>query len=92
MDIPVTIPEYGQCYTLDEDLTMEQAVEPVTQVTIEKSDVLDKIKTLKEELDDMEVIVKEEYLGEQADDDSISRLKLRLKEIEEQIVRIVEKN
>ena len=68
------------------------AVEPVTKVTIEKSDVLDKIKTLKEELDDMEVIVKEEYLGEQADDDSISRLKLRLKEIEEQIVRIVEKN
>ncbi|MCI9246700.1 MAG: hypothetical protein HFJ30_06225, partial [Clostridia bacterium] len=58
----------------------------------EKSDVLDKIKTLKEELEDMEVIVKEEYLGEQADDDSISRLKLRLKEIEEQIVRIVEKN
>ena len=92
VDIPVTIPEYGQCYTLDEDLTMEQAVEPVTKVTIEKSDVLDKIKTLKEELDDMEVIVKEEYLGEQADDDSISRLKLRLKEIEEQIVRIVEKN
>lgn len=92
VEIPVTIPEYGQCYTLDEELTMEQAVEPVTKVTIEKSDVLDKIKTLKEELDDMEVIVKEEYLGEQADDDSISRLKLRLKEIEEQIVRIVEKN
>ena len=92
VDIPVTIPEYGQCYTLDEDLTMEQAVEPVTKVTIEKSDVLDKIKTLKEELEDMEVIVKEEYLGEQADDDSISRFKLRLKEIEEQIVRIVEKN
>ena len=92
VEIPVTIPEYGQCYTLDEELTMEQAVEPVTKVTIEKSDVLDKIKTLKEELEDMEVIVKEEYLGEQADDDSISRLKLRLKEIEEQIVRIVEKN
>ena len=92
VNIPVTIPEYGQCYTLDEELTMQQAVEPVTKVTIEKSDVLDKIKTLKEELEDMEVIVKEEYLGEQADDDSISRLKLRLKEIEEQIVRIVEKN
>ena len=92
VEIPVTIPEYGQCYTLDDELTMEQAVEPVTKVTIEKSDVLDKIKTLKEELEDMEVIVKEEYLGEQADDDSISRLKLRLKEIEEQIVRIVEKN
>lgn len=91
-EIPVTIPEYGQCYTLDEELTMEQAVAPVAKATIEKSDVLDKIKTLKEELDDMEVIVKEEYLGEQADDDSISRLKLRLKEIEEQIVRIVEKN
>ena len=71
---------------------MEQAVAPIAKENIERNDVLDKIKTLKDELDDMETIVKEEYLGKEATDDSISRLKLRLKEIEEQIVRIVEKN
>ncbi len=91
-NIPVTIPSYGQSYTLDENLTMEQAVTPVVKENIERSDVLDKIKTLRDELDDMENIVKEEYLGDAANDESISRLKLRLKEIEEQIVRIVEKS
>ena len=40
----------------------------------------------------MEIIVKEEYIENKADDESISRLRLRLKEIEEQIVRIVEKS
>ena len=90
-NIPVTIPSYGESYTLNDELTMEQAVEPITKEKIERNDVLDKIKTLKEELDDMETIVKEEYLGKESNDDAISRLKLRLKEIEDQIVRIVEK-
>lgn len=90
--IPVTIPSYGQSYTLDDELTMEQSVEHVIVSNTEKNDVLDRIKTLRNELEDMESIVKEEYLGKEADDDSINRLKLRLKEIEEQIVRIVEKN
>lgn len=92
-NIPVTIPSYGESYTLNDELTMEQAVKlPVAQQNIERNDVLDKIKILKDELDDMEVIVKEEYLEKEVDDSSISRLKLRLKEIEEQIIKIVEKN
>ena len=90
INIPVTIPDYGECYTLDDQLTMEQVTTPVVRENIERNDVLDKIKTLKEELDDMETIVKEEYLGKSNNDDSISRLKLRLKEIEDQIVKIVE--
>ena len=91
-NIPVTIPSYGESYTLNDELTMEQAVTPAVKENIERNDVLDKIKTLKEELDDMETIVKEDYLGKEANNDSISRLKLRLKAIEEQIVKIVEKS
>ena len=90
-NIPVTIPDYGQTYTLDEQLTMEQTIQPVCQEIVERRDVLDKIKTLKEELDDMETIVKEEYLVQNASDDAIHLLKLRLNQIEEQIVKIVEK-
>ncbi len=90
--LPVTIPEYGQTYTLDENLTMEQTVAPMTTQIGVKREVMDKIRLLKNELNDMETIVKEDYLSKKDNEDEISLLKLRLKEIEDQIVRIVEKN
>ncbi len=90
--LPVTIPEYGQTYTLDDSLAMEQTVAPIAVQSPAKREVLDKIKLLKNELNDMESIVKEDYLSKKDNEDEISLLKLRLKEIEEQIVKIVEKN
>ena len=90
--LPVTIPEYGQTYTLDENLTMEQTVAPITPQMNIRRDVIDKIRLLKNELNDMETIVKEDYLAKKDNEEEISLLKLRLKEIEDQIVRIVEKN
>lgn len=92
IDLPVTIPEYGQTYTLDENLTMEQTVAPITPQINIRSDVIDKIRLLKNELNDMETIVKEDYLAKKDNEEKISLLKLRLKEIEDQIVKIVEKN
>ncbi len=88
----VTIPEYGQTYTLDENLTMEQTVAPITPQMNVRRDVMDKIRLLKNELNDMETIVKEDYLAKKDNEEEISLLKLRLKEIEDQIVKIVEKN
>ena len=90
--LPVTIPEYGQTYTLDENLTMEQTVAPIAIQSSAKREVLDKIKLLKNELNDMESIVREDYLSKKDNENEISLLKLRLKEIEDQIVKIVEKN
>lgn len=90
--LPVTIPEYGQTYTLDKNLTMEQTVAPITPQMNIRSDVIDKIRLLKNELNDMETIVKEDYLAKKDNEEEISLLKLRLKEIEDQIVKIVEKN
>lgn len=90
--LPVTIPEYGQTYTLDENLTMEQTVAPITPQMNLRRDVIDKISLLKNELNDMETIVKEDYLAKKDNEEEISLLKLRLKEIEDQIVKIVEKN
>ena len=90
--LPVTIPEYGQTYTLDDNLTMEQTVAPITPQMNVRRDVIDKIRLLKNELNDMETIVKEDYLAKKDNEEEISLLKLRLKEIEDQIVKIVEKN
>ena len=90
--LPVIIPEYGQTYTLDDNLTMEQTVAPIAIQSSAKREVLDKIKLLKNELNDMESIVREDYLSKKDNENEISLLKLRLKEIEDQIVKIVEKN
>ena len=48
------------------------------------------MQTLKEELEDMEDIVKEEMLTETARDEEIEKLNEKMKELERQIVRIVE--
>ena len=48
------------------------------------------METLKEELQDMEVIVKEDLLSENPNDAEINILNERIKDLERQIVRIVE--
>ena len=48
------------------------------------------MQTLKEELEDMESIVKEDILTEYANDEEIAKLNDRIKELERQIVNIVE--
>ncbi len=53
-------------------------------------EILERMQTLKEELEDMETIVKEDYLNSDVDDSSIVGLKGKLKDLENQIVKIVE--
>ena len=54
-------------------------------------EIIDRMKTLKEELEDMETIVTEDYLNSSdVSDSEIVSLKSKLKELENQIVRIVE--
>ena len=48
------------------------------------------METLKEELADMESIVKEDILANTVNDDEISKLNERIKALEKQIVEIVE--
>lgn len=47
------------------------------------------METLKEELEDMEVMVKEDLLAEDTNDAEIEKLNQRIKELEQQIVKIV---
>ena len=46
--------------------------------------------TLKEEVEDMSIIVKEEMLHEDASDEEIEKLNEKIKELEQQIVKIIE--
>ncbi len=88
--IPVTIPSLGETYDLSKEIKVVDVVQDKLQPKFLRLEVIERMKTLKEELEDMETIVKEDYLNNNTDDSEIVRLKDKLKELENQIVRIVE--
>ena len=90
--IPVIIPEYGEEYELNEEVQRLGRVRGAKEHEKKyiRLEVLDRIQTLKEELEDMSDIVKEEMLSEDAKDQDIEQLNNRIKELEQQIVKIIE--
>lgn len=88
--IPVTIPSLGETYDLSKEIKIENAVEAPAKQRYLRLEIIERMQTLKEELEDMETIVKEDYLNSDIDDSNIIELKGKLKELENQIVRIVE--
>lgn len=88
--IPVIIPDFGESYDLEEKVGMVGKVQSKAKEQYLRLEVLERMNTLKEELEDMSNIVKEEYLDKYTDDSEIVKLKDKLKELENQIVKIVE--
>lgn len=90
--IPVTIPEYGETYDLERDIKLTNKLDRKDEKKYLKLQVLDRMNTLKEEIQDMEQIVKEELLTGDGSDAEIENINQRIKELEQQIVRIVEQS
>ncbi len=88
--IKVTIPSYGETYELKEEIKLTGVMNDNVKEQYLRLDVIDRMKTLKEELEDMESIVREEYLMNDTSDEEILKIKEKLKELENQIVKIVE--
>jgi len=90
--IPVIIPEYGEEYELNEEVQRLGRIKGTKERERKyiRLEVLDRIQTLKEELEDMSSIVQEEMLVEDAKDEDLEVLNNRIKELEQQIVKIVE--
>lgn len=91
-EIPVIIPEYGEQYELNEEVERLGRIKGTKERQREyiRLEVLGRIQTLKEELEDMSTIVQEEMLHEDAKDEDIEKLNDKIKELEQQIVRIIE--
>ncbi len=89
-NINVTIPSFGEKYELNDDINVINKIElkPASKYT--RLQILDRMQTLKEELEDMSDIVKEEMLTETAKDEELEKLNEKMKELERQIVKIVE--
>lgn len=88
--IPVTIPGYGETYDLEREIKLTDKLERKDAKKYLKLQVLERMETLKEEIQDMEQIVKEDILSDDANDSDIDNINNKIKELEQQIVRIVE--
>lgn len=90
--IQVTIPEMGETYELKEELEVINKID-YTQINNERYtrlEVLERLETLKDEIIDMENIVKEDLHNDNINDNEIEGLNEKIKELERQIVRIIE--
>ena len=89
-EISVTIPDFGEKYELSDEINVIDKVKARKASEYTRLQVIERMKTLQEELKDMEEIVKEEMLTESAKDEEIESLNEKMKELEKQIVKIVE--
>lgn len=89
--LPVTIPSFGDEYHIEADqVELIGNVEPKAVVKGVKAEAIERLEKLKDEITDMEKIVRDEILTEDATDEDVIKLNLRMKELESQILRIIQ--
>lgn len=89
--IPVTIPKYGEIYKVEDDkVKLNGRLNLDSIKRTQKIEIINKVKMLRDEITDMEDILKTEILTEDTKDDDINSITLKLKEIEKIIVSIIE--
>ncbi len=88
--IPVTIPDYGETYELSDEITMTNKIELTTRYKPLRLEVIERMQKLKDEVADMTKIIKEEIIEEKAKDTEVASINEKIKELEAQIVKILE--
>ena len=88
-NIPVTIPDYGETYELDENINIISKVDRFEKPRYLRLEVIDRLATLKEEIEDMEEMIKDDMFNTDKNDEEIQEINERIKELERQIVKII---
>ncbi len=90
-NIPVTIPKYGEIYNVhNNNVEFEEKLELESEKRAQKVELINRVKLLRDEMNDMEDILKNDILTEETKEDEINSITLKLKEIEKIIVSIIE--
>lgn len=87
-NIPVTIPEYAEQYSLDDSLVklISKTNEKYKYIRLE---LIDRLETLKEEIEDMTGFIKED-INNNTKDETLLKVNDKIKELERKILEIVE--
>lgn len=89
--INVTIPSLGEKYELkDNEIKLLEVIDLPEEKDYDKKEILSKVRTLQAEMDDLEIILREDILKQDGIENKQKEIKTRLKEIERLIVEIIE--
>ena len=87
--IPVTTPEFGETYKLEEQIEMVNKLERKVTKTL-RNEILERLDKLKEEIKDMDVYVRQDINDSNLKDADIFRINEKIKDLEKQIVNVIE--
>lgn len=88
--IPVTIPEYGESYTLGENISVSSQEYSNNQRKRLRKEVLERLHLLKDEIEDMTEIVKQDLYDEATEDMQVIQMREKIGQLERQIAAIIE--
>ncbi len=87
--IGTTIPEFGETYELNEQIQMTHKIERKVEKTI-KTEVIERLQKLKLEIKDMDEYVRQDMEDKDLKDADIFRINEKIKELEKQIINVIE--
>ena len=87
--IPVIVPSYGESYELKDQVVMTGKVATPKYFTM-RNEVLERLNKLQDEIDDMKDSVKEDISNKKLKDEDIFRINEKMKDLEANILRIIE--
>ena len=90
-NLPVLIPNYGETYefSVEEDVKLTHKMDRKLPVN-NRTEVLNRLEKLKDELLDMEIAVKEDMNNKDLDDTDVFRISEKIKDLEKQILNVIE--
>ena len=87
--IPVVVPEYGESYEINDEVIMTGRVAKPRKYTI-KAEIIERLAKLQSEIDDMKAAVKDDLEDNSLKDEDIFRINEKMKDLENNILRIME--
>lgn len=87
--IPVVIPEFGETYDIKEKIEIINKIERKVTKTI-RTEIVQRLEKLKSEILDMDVYVRQDINNENLRDEDIFRINEKIKELEKQILNVIE--
>ena len=89
--INVSIPEYGDTFELNDELTLtHQARRKLSVPANLRTELIQRLEKLKNEIQDMDMAVREDAQNENLKDEDIFRINEKMKELEKQILNVIE--
>ena len=90
-DIPISIPKYGEQYTLDDKIEVVQKYDNPTNKDIDKIELINKMQQLESELEEMKHSLKEDIRLSSSSDEDMVKLNNKVNELRKQIIQIMNK-